>query len=75
MSVFALRIQAHAAIGLPQNPQFGRGNHVDQGVVLIQSDVAALTHLFNQSLLHGSPCRIGGVNDAPCAVPTFAGKV
>ncbi|MNZ89668.1 hypothetical protein D3C78_1086020 [compost metagenome] len=68
------RVQAQAAGGAGQ-AQLGRGDHIDQGVVFEHGDARRAAHGVDQLALDGGAGGVGGVDDAPRAVPAFARQV
>ena len=55
--------------------EFFAGDQVNGNVVLQQLEVGLFFRTCQQRIGDGMAGRIGGVNDAPCAVATFAGQV
>src|SRR5450830_1617513 len=64
-----------AEAALARQAQAFLGDQVDGDPLLQQFDVRALAGLFEQGLEDRGPGGVGGVDDAPMAVPAFAGQV
>ncbi len=55
--------------------ELAAGDEVDGDVPLEDGDAGVLLHLLHQGALHGVAGGIGGMDDAPVAVPPFAVQV
>src|SRR5690606_9857634 len=66
-------VGAQAAVTI--EPQLALGDEVDGNALFQQLDIGALAGLFQQRIENRRASGIGGMNDAPMAVTTFASQV